>query len=99
MNLKMTNTLSFNFRRTLIPIRFYGHYSSSFDFLTLKKLPNIKCLYVDCLTKVDNFEHLSELQNLEMLSVGYYELKETEFLSFENLKKLSVLYLTENKST
>lgn len=95
--LKELNTICEKFDKSF-GVRFYGHYSSSFDFLTLKKLPNIKCLYVDCLTKVDNFEHLSELQNLEMLSVGYYELKETEFLSFENLKKLSVLYLTETKT-
>lgn len=79
-------------------VRFYGHYSNAFDFNHLKKIPNVKCLYVDCLTDVVNFDALSELQYLEKLSVGYYNLKQTEFLDFDNLKKVKELYLTDTKT-
>lgn len=30
-------------------VRFYGHYSGAFDFMVLRKIPNVKCLYTDCL--------------------------------------------------
>lgn len=78
-------------------VRFYGYYSGSFDFRTLLKIPNVKCLYVDCLTRVDNISILSELNNLTKLSLGVYELKETEILKAENFKNLTELILTETK--
>lgn len=79
-------------------IRFYGHYSTSFDFNTLLKIPNVKSLYVDCLTKAHNVEAISRMQNLQKLSLGVYELTETEILNFENLRKLSELIVTETKT-
>jgi protein phosphatase 1 regulatory subunit 7 len=79
-------------------IRFYGHHSNSFDFKTLLKIPNVKSLYVDCLTKAQNIEVISELNNLQKLSLGVYELKETEILNYENLKKLSELTVTATKT-
>jgi protein phosphatase 1 regulatory subunit 7 len=79
-------------------VRFYGHYSTSFDCNTLLKIPNVKSLYVDCLTKAHNVEALSQLPNLQKLSLGVYELKETEVLNSENLKKLTELIVTETKT-
>jgi protein phosphatase 1 regulatory subunit 7 len=79
-------------------IRFYGHYSSSFDFNTLRKIPNVKCLYVDCLMSADNVLTLQELPKLKALSLGVFELKETEILKSENLHQLSSLILAETRT-
>ncbi len=48
-------------------VRFYGHYSGSFDFKTLLKIPGVKSLYVDCLTRADNILTLAELTELKLL--------------------------------
>jgi len=79
-------------------IRFYGHYSSSFDFDTLRKIPNVKCLYVDCLTHAENVLTLTELIKLKSLSLGVFELKDTEILKLENLQQLTRLILTETRT-
>lgn len=79
-------------------VRFFGHYSGSFDFNNLLKIPNVKLLSVDCLIKAENVQTLKKLQKLEKLSLGIYELKETEILNFDNLKNLSELIVTETKS-
>lgn len=79
-------------------IRFYGHYSGFFDCNTLLKIPNVKCLYVDSLLKVENLPALSKLEKLEKLSIGIFELKETEILSFSNFKTLEELVCSETKT-
>lgn len=79
-------------------VRFYGHYSSSFDFKTLLEIPNVKCLYVDCLTKADNVSILSELNHIKMLSLGVFELQDAEILKADNLKNLTTLFLTETRT-
>jgi protein phosphatase 1 regulatory subunit 7 len=79
-------------------VRFYGNYSSSFDFKTLLKIPKVKCLYVDCLTKADNIGALTELNFLQKLSLGVFELKETEILNSDNLKRVTELILIETKT-
>ncbi|SDZ58444.1 hypothetical protein SAMN05444397_109189 [Flavobacterium aquidurense] len=79
-------------------IRFYGHYSSTFDFKTILKIPEVICLYLDCLLEADNIIALNSLHRLQKLSLGVYELKETEILNYENLKELTELILTETKT-
>lgn len=79
-------------------VRFYGNYSGAFDFKNLLKIPNVKCLYIDCLTKAENINSLTELRNLHKLSLGVFELKETEILSSNNLKGIESLILTETKT-
>jgi protein phosphatase 1 regulatory subunit 7 len=79
-------------------VRFYGHYSCSFDFKTVLKLPNVKCLYTDCLLKADNITAIGELDKLDKLSLGVFELKETEILNTENLKHVSELIITETRT-
>ena len=79
-------------------VRFYGHYSGSFDFKTLLKLPNVKCLYTDCLLKAENITAIGELANLDKLSLGVFESKETEILNTENLKHVSELIITETRT-
>ena len=79
-------------------IRFYGHYSGAFDFNTLLKIANVKSLYVDCLTKAENVKALEQLQYLEKLSLGVFELKETEIFNSPNLKRLSALIIAETRT-
>ncbi len=79
-------------------VRFYVHYSGAFDFKTLLKIPNVKCLYVDCLLKADNIEVIGQLNNLDKLCLGVFELKETELLNVDSLKKISELILTETRT-
>jgi protein phosphatase 1 regulatory subunit 7 len=79
-------------------VRFYGHYSGSFDFKTLLKIPRVKSLYVDCLTRADNILTLTELTELKLLSLGVFESKETEILKLINSKRLTALILTETRS-
>ena len=79
-------------------IRFYGHYQGSFYCKTLLKLPNIKALWLDCLLKADNLEVLTELKNLRRLSLGVFELKETEILQANNLKNLKELIIGETRT-
>ena len=79
-------------------IRFYGHYSKQFDCKTLQKIPNVKCLYIDCLQSVDNLQILKELSNLKSLSIGIYELQDTEILNADNLKNLTELIVTDTKT-
>jgi hypothetical protein len=79
-------------------VRFYGHYSSTFDCKTLLKIPQVKCLYLDCLLDVDNLLTLTQLNKLQKLALGVYELTNTEILNSENLKRLTELILTATKT-
>jgi protein phosphatase 1 regulatory subunit 7 len=79
-------------------VRFYGHYSGSFDFNNLLKIPEVKNLYVDCLTKAENIKAIKELKKLDKLSLGVFELTETEILDSSNLRRLSELIITETRT-
>ncbi|MBS7563807.1 hypothetical protein KHS38_05275 [Mucilaginibacter sp. Bleaf8] len=79
-------------------IRFYGHYGDSFDCNVVNHLPNVKALAVDCLIKAHNIEAITRLTNLQRLTVGIYEIKETELLSAENLQQVKELFLIDTKT-
>lgn len=79
-------------------VRFYGHYQGSFDCKILLKLPNIKALWLDCLLKADNLGVLTDLKNLRRLSLGVFELKETEIFQANNLKNLKELIIGETRT-
>lgn len=79
-------------------IRFYGHYSKVFDCKILRKIPDVKCLLLDCLTSVKNLHVVTELANLEVLAIGIFELEETELLGSDNFRKLKGLTVGETKS-
>jgi protein phosphatase 1 regulatory subunit 7 len=79
-------------------VRFYGHYQGSFDCKTLLRLPNIKALWLDCLLKADNLQVVTELKNLKRLSLGVFELKETEIFQADNFKNLTELIITETRT-
>ena len=59
--LKSVNKLCKKFGDKL-EVRFYGHYSSTFDCAVLKHLPDVEWLSIDCLTKIDNIEKISVLK-------------------------------------
>ncbi|WP_406683416.1 hypothetical protein N1F78_12105 [Seonamhaeicola sp. MEBiC1930] len=79
-------------------IRFFGHYGKSFDLKNLEIIPDVKCLYIDCLMEAKNIEYLKNLEYLEKLSIGIFELKETEVLSYQNLWNVEELFLTETRT-
>lgn len=81
-----------------LAIRFYGHYASSFDGNILLQLPNVKNLYVDCLTTAIHLDTLGNLPHLERLSIGVYELSDMELLRFDNLKNLTHLTIGNTKA-
>lgn len=78
-------------------IRFYGHYKTGFDCNLVRKLTNAKSLFLDCLQSVVNFQELKNLNQLERLNIGVFNLEEKDFLSWENLKNLSYLCLVETR--
>lgn len=82
---------------TRFHVRFYGHYLGSFDCLALRKLPAVRCLAVDCLQAAENLKTVTELQNLEELSLGVYLLDDPGLLGAANLRNLKVLSVSETK--
>lgn len=79
-------------------IRFYGHPRDPFDCSVLTKIPNVKCLYVDCLQKADNLSALAELKYLQKLYIGIFELQDTEILGAENFTQLRELTISNTKT-
>ena len=78
-------------------VRFYGFYSGSFNFRTLRSVPNVKNLHVDCLIRAENIVTLSELEHLLSLNFGVFETNEFELLSFPNLGRLRQLILGQTR--
>lgn len=79
-------------------VRFYAHDYIAFDCETLEAIPDVKCLYIDCLSFANNLYALSNLYNLQKLSLGVYELKDTEILKLKSLRKITDLILWETKT-
>ncbi|HEY9001106.1 MAG TPA: hypothetical protein VIM89_07125 [Mucilaginibacter sp.] len=79
-------------------IRFYGFYGTSFDCKCTTKIPNVKSLYVDCLIKAHNIEAITYLKYLKKLSIGIYELTQTEILDAESFQNLNRLVIGNTKS-
>lgn len=80
-------------------VRFYGHYSSSFNGFYLKYLQDIPSLLIDCLTKAENLSELGNMKNLQALSLGVYEMDFPEVLGLSSLKSLKSLSLGETKKS
>jgi protein phosphatase 1 regulatory subunit 7 len=76
-------------------VRFYGH---TFDCKNLERIPDVKCLSLDCILEVKNLQVVTKLMNLERLGLGIFEMKETEILGAENLQKIKYLMLTNTKT-
>lgn len=79
-------------------VRFFGHYLEHFDCKTLLKIPNVKALWLDCMREVSHIEALTELQHLRRLSLGIFELKETEIFQASNFKNLKELIIGDTRT-
>ena len=67
-------------RRPEVQIRVYGFYSLVCDLSFLSRLKNVRRFSADCLHRAIGIEHLADLQKLESLSVGIYDLENFDFL-------------------
>ncbi len=79
-------------------VRFYSHYKTGFDCAVLQHLPDVKCLYIDCLSTAENITEIKNLKYLRRFSLGVFEFSETEILAYDNLKNLEDLLITPIKS-
>lgn len=78
-------------------VRFYGHYSLSFDCNTLLRIPHVKMLQLNSLGKAHNTEALAKLNHLYSLSLGIYELENSEILGIDTLRSLRILNIMSEK--
>lgn len=78
-------------------VRFYGHDSLSFDCHTLLRIPRAKMLVLNCLAKAHNTDALASLDHLHSLSLGIYELENSEILGIDTLRSLRILNMVSEK--
>lgn len=78
-------------------VRFYGHYSLSFDGHTLLRIPHVKMLHLNSLTQAHNTEALATLERLYSLNLGIYELENSDILGIDTLRSLSDLTIVSDK--
>ncbi|AIQ61651.1 hypothetical protein [Paenibacillus borealis] len=78
-------------------VRFYAHYSLSFDCHTLLRVPNVKMLHLDSLTQAHRTDALDHLEHLRSLSIGIYELENPEILGLDTLRTLNKLTIMSDK--
>lgn len=80
-------------------VRFYAHYSLSFDCHTLLRVPHVKMLNINSLANAHNTEALAKLEHLRNLHVGIYELENSDILDIETLRSLKELTIMSDKKT
>jgi len=78
-------------------VRFYGHYSLSFDGRTLLRIPHVKMLHLNSLVQAHNTETLATLEHLYSLNLGIYELENSELLGIDSLRSLRDLVIMSDK--
>ncbi|MEK5478672.1 hypothetical protein NYE70_17300 [Paenibacillus sp. FSL R5-0407] len=78
-------------------VRFYGHYSLSFDGRTLLRIPHVKMLNLDSLVQAHHTETLATLEHLTILHVGIYELENSDILGYDSLRSLRDLVIMSDK--
>jgi hypothetical protein len=79
-----------------LEVRFYGHYSDTFDASILTRVPDVQWLSVDCLQRIDNEDAIARLSKLRKLSFGVYYFDNPGFLATLNLARISRLTLSDN---
>lgn len=78
-------------------VRFYGHYSLSFDGRTLLRIPHVKMLHLNSLVQAHNTDTLARLEHLHSLHLGIYELENSDILGIDSLRSLGDLVIISNK--
>ncbi len=80
-----------------LQVRFYGHYDASFDAATLRYLPDVTNLSLDCLRTIRNEHEISKLSQLTHFGFGVFEFDRPSFLETLDLERLKSLFLSENR--
>ncbi|WP_241300232.1 hypothetical protein [Burkholderia stabilis] len=80
-----------------LQVRFYGHYGTRFDAASLRDLPEVRDLSVDCLSEIANEEAIGLLPKLKRLGFGVFNLNRPDFLDTIDLGQLERLVLVENR--
>ncbi len=78
-------------------VRFYGHYSLSFDGRTLLRIPHVKMLHLNSLVHAHNIETLAALEHLHSLNVNIHELENPDILGIDSLRSLRDLVMISDK--
>lgn len=78
-------------------VRFYGHYSLSFDGRTLLRIPHVKMLHLNSLVQAHNTETLATLEHLYSLHLGIHELENSDVLGIDSLRSLRDLVIMSDK--
>jgi len=75
-----------------VELRVYGHYSSECDLTFARLLPNVRRFAADCLMHATGVEAIAEIQDLESLSLGIFDLTDFSVLGrlSPGLKSLSL---------
>ncbi len=84
-------------KRPDISLRVYGHYSESCDLAFIQRIPSLRRLSADCLMDAKGIEVVTQLENLEHLGVGIFNLDNFDFLDKIN-PNLKELYLHSTRS-
>lgn len=80
-----------------LEIRFYGHYGHVFDGAVLRRLPDARCVSIDCLSHARNLDALSHIEGLQELRLGVFELDNAEVLAHCNPAPMKRLSLGETR--
>ena len=80
-----------------LAVRFYGFYLSAFDARTLRMIPAVASLLLDCLHEVSHVEELGNLARLRSLSLGIDLLDASAILAMPNLRRLKQLSVGDTK--
>lgn len=76
-------------------VRFYGHYGSEFDCHTLRHLPFVRSLNIDCVMDATHLEFLDELAWLEEFAFGVFRANIPRLLESRALTRLRRLVLAD----
>lgn len=78
-------------------MRVYGHYGEICDLTFIQRIPSLRKFSADCLIDAKGIEVVTQLDNLEHLGVGIFNLDNFDFLDKIN-PNLKELYLHQTKS-
>jgi protein phosphatase 1 regulatory subunit 7 len=80
-----------------IEVRFYGHYDGAFDCSTLRRLPSVTSLSVDCLRRALHLDEIANLPRLERLALDVFELEHPALLAKPALQRLKALRIGDSR--
>lgn len=84
-------------KRPDISLRVYGHYGETCDLSFIQRIPSLRRISADCLMDAKGIEVVTQLENLEHLGVGIFNLDNFDFLDEIN-PNLTELYLHQTRS-